>query len=382
MADWMADWPAELAARVARDGRAVLVTVAHATGSTPREAGTAMVVTAQDTFGSIGGGHLEFEALRIARDALGNAATPASWLMRFPLAARLGQCCGGVATLAFVAVGAAAGGHNQDWLQAAVAALRNRLPLAVVSRIGGAQQQPAQLLVTAQSVIGSLGNCVLDAAAGALAQSRVMAGLAGAALVDAPADPGVTLLIHVVLPADFTVLVFGNGHVGRALVQVLGALPARVRWIDGRDADFPASVPPNVEIVATDAPEDELTGAPRGAYVVVLTHSHALDLQLIEIALARDDWRYLGLIGSQPKRNQFAKRLAARGFPPAAFTRVTCPIGMGSGPAIRSKEPGAIAVAVAAEMLVLRERAAIVAGTAVPPMESGSTAYTTVGGAG
>ena len=63
-----------------------------------------MIVTAHDTFGTIGGGHLEFEALRIARDALSNTTTPASWLVRFPLAARLGQCCGGVATLAFIAV--------------------------------------------------------------------------------------------------------------------------------------------------------------------------------------------------------------------------------------------------------------------------------------
>jgi xanthine dehydrogenase accessory factor len=355
MADWMADWPAELATRVAREGRAVLVTVAHATGSTPREAGTAMVVTAQDTFGSIGGGHLEFEALRIARDALGNAATPASWLVRFPLAARLGQCCGGVATLAFIAVDAEGQRHDQDWLEAAVASLRDGTPVAVVSRIGGARAQPAQLLVTAQSAIGSLGDAALDAAALALAQPRIMTRVGGAALVDAPADPAITLLIHVVLPSDFTVLVFGNGHVGRALVQVLAALPAKVRWIDGRDADFPAHVPSNVEIVATDAPEDALAEAPRGAYVVVLTHSHALDLQLIETALARDDWRYLGLIGSQSKRNQFAKRLAARGFPPAAFARVTCPIGVGGGLAIRSKEPGAIAVAVAAEMLALRE---------------------------
>ena len=100
----------------------MLVTVAHATGSTPREAGTTMVVTDRDTFGTIGGGHLEFEAIRIARDALRNAATPASWLVRFPLAARLGQCCGGVATLAFVAVDAAA--DDRDWLQAAVACLR------------------------------------------------------------------------------------------------------------------------------------------------------------------------------------------------------------------------------------------------------------------
>jgi xanthine dehydrogenase accessory factor len=157
------------------------------------------------------------------------------------------------------------------------------------------------------------------------------------------------------VPSDFSVLVFGNGHVGRALVQVLAALPARVRWIDSREHDFPASVPANVEIVATDAPEAELASARAGSYAVIATHSHALDFDIVAAALARDDWRYLGLIGSKAKRNQFEKRLAARGGADA-FARVTCPIGVSGGLAIRSKEPGAIAVAVAAEMLAVRER--------------------------
>lgn len=352
-----------LAACVARDGRAVLVTVAHAIGSTPREAGAAMIVTAHDAFGTVGGGHLEFEALRIARDALSNATPPASWLVRFPLAARLGQCCGGVATLAFIAVDAGGDSHNRShsrsddrgWLDAAVACVRTATPLALVSRIGGARESPAHLLVTADNVTGSLGDTELDSAAIALARPRVQARATGASLVQSPVGGETTLLIHVVLPTDFTVLVFGNGHVGRALVQVLGALPARVRWIDGRDSDFPANVAPNVEIVATDAPEDELADAPRGAHVVVMTHSHPLDLQLIATALSRDDWRYLGLIGSRAKRNQFQRRLAARGLAPEQFARVTCPIGARSGLAIRSKEPGAIAVAVVAEILALRE---------------------------
>jgi xanthine dehydrogenase accessory factor len=347
----MADWLPELSSRVARGGRAVLVTVAHATGSTPREAGAAMIVSARDAFGTIGGGHLEFEALRIARDALSTATTPASWLVRFPLAARLGQCCGGVATLAFIAVD-----HDaRPWLDAALACRRTPTPMALVSRIGGAQQRPAQMLVTADTVTGSLGDGDLDSAAIALARPRVLASTAGAVLAPSPAGAATTLLIHVVMPHDFNVVVFGNGHVGRALVQVLGALPAKVRWIDGRDTDFPASVPPNVEIVATDAPEDELSNAPRGACVIVMTHSHPLDLLLIQTALARDDWRYLGLIGSQAKRNQFEKRLVARGMAPEGFARVTCPIGIRSGVGIRSKEPGAIAVAVAAEILALRE---------------------------
>jgi len=346
----MAEWLPALAAAIAREGRAVLVTVAHANGSTPREAGAAMVISADAMHGTIGGGHLEFEALRIARDALSGDPRRGAWLVRFPLAARLGQCCGGVATLGFAVLDAQAA----DWLEPALACQRASVPMALVSRIGGAAGARMQLLVTADHARGSLGTPALDSAAVSLARPRVQARAAGACLVDA--IEAATLLIHTLVPDDFHVLVFGNGHVGRALVQVLGALPARVRWIDGREHAFPAGVPGNVEIVASDAPEDEAVAARPGAFAVIATHSHALDFDIVAAALARDDWRYLGLIGSQAKRNQFARRLAVRGLGGDAFARVTCPIGVSQGLAIRSKEPGAIAVAVAAEMLSVRER--------------------------
>ena len=155
-------------------------------------------------------------------------------------------------------------------------------------------------------------------------------------------------------PDPFPVLVFGNGHVGRALVQVLGVLPAQVRWIDARGSDFPADAPANVQIIVSETPEEELRDAPPGAFIVVTTHSHALDYTLIETALARDDWRYFGLIGSRSKRAQFERRLAARGHPTDAMARVHCPIGL-RGATIKAKHPGSIAVAIAAELLVVRE---------------------------
>jgi xanthine dehydrogenase accessory factor len=341
---------------VLADGqRAVIVTVANAAGSTPREAGATMIVTAAGFHGSIGGGHLEFEALKIARDALVGASTPATtWIVRFPLAARLGQCCGGVASLAFTTMAV----ERHAWLDTAVACVRTSTPFAVITRVGGAAGKASRLLVTRDDAHGSLADGALESAAIASARTRLASGQAGAGLLNAPAGDAATLLIDVVRPDAFPVLVFGNGHVGRALVQVLGALPAHVRWIDSREEDFPAHVPANVDIVATDYVEEEVAQAPHGAFIVVLTHSHALDFALIETALARDDWRYLGLIGSRSKRAQFERRLAARGMAPAQLARVTCPIGMRSGIAIRSKEPGAIAIAVAAEIVAVREAAA------------------------
>jgi len=350
----MTGWITNLAGELAQGRRAVLVTVAHAAGSTPREAGATMVVTSTGLHGTIGGGHLEFAALRIARDALAGAATPAStWVVRFPLAARLGQCCGGVATLAFAIV--AAGQH--PWLDTAVDCVRTSTPFALVTRVGGGQDAPAKLLVTLDDARGSLGDCAFESAAIAAARTRLAAGDYGAGILNSSSEAGAMLLVDVLRPDAFPVLIFGNGHVGRALVTVLGALPAQVRWIDEREADFPATVPANAEIVVTDEPDEEIAHAPPGAFLVVLTHSHALDFALVEAALERDDWRYLGLIGSRAKRAQLERRLAARGMPDSELARVVCPIGMRSGIAIRGKEPGAIAIAVAAEMVAAREAA-------------------------
>ncbi len=341
-------WLEPLAEALAREGAAVLVVVAGVQGSAPRETGATMVVSASSCTGSIGGGHLEFEATRIARSALDGDAR-STWTVRFPLAARLGQCCGGVATLAFSRVRR----DESAWLDAALACARTGAPFALIS-IVDSTAAAGRLLVTADDARGSLGEVALDSASTALARTRLAGTAAGAALVSSNNDPQQTLLLQVERPDPFPVLVFGNGHVGRALVHVLGVLPAQVRWIDARGGDFPADAPANVQIVVSETPEEELQDAPPGAFVVVTTHSHALDYTLIETALARDDWRYVGLIGSRSKRAQFERRLAARGHPTDAMARVHCPIGL-QGATIKAKHPGSIAVAIAAELLVVRE---------------------------
>jgi xanthine dehydrogenase accessory factor len=87
---------------------AVLVSVDSIVGSTPREAGARMIVTAERIYGTIGGGNLEHQACRIARDQLERGATDG--LRRFPLGAGLGQCCGGLVNLMFERLGA-----DSDW---------------------------------------------------------------------------------------------------------------------------------------------------------------------------------------------------------------------------------------------------------------------------
>jgi xanthine dehydrogenase accessory factor len=343
-------WTDALRDAVGSGERAVLVAVAAAAGSTPREAGTAMVVTRDAQAGTIGGGHLEFEATRLAREALA-AGNGGSWAVRFPLAARLGQCCGGVATLVFAMVDADSGA----WLDAVTSCQRAATACAIVARRGAGSG--GRLVVTLDDARGTLGDSAVDSAAVADARARLASGKGGTALVE---SAGASLFVHVVRPSAFHVQVFGNGHVGRALVQVLGALPAEVAWVDTREHDFPAAVPANVEVVATDDPAAEVAAAPRGAFLVVLTHSHTLDFDVVEAALAREDLAYVGMIGSKAKRAQFERRLLQRGLSAAALERVTCPIGA----ALASKEPGVIAVGIAAELLKLREQSQLAGGPA------------------
>lgn len=159
------------------------------------------------------------------------------------------------------------------------------------------------------------------------------------------------------LPAPrFTLQLYGAGHVGRAIVKLLEGIDCRVQWIDERESEFPAGpVAPHVERVCVEPVEAEVAQAPPGAFFLVLTHSHDLDLRITEAVLKRGDFGFLGLIGSRTKRQRFVHRFAARGIPEAVFDRLTCPIGV---PGIEGKEPEVIAVAVVAQLLQRAPQAA------------------------
>jgi xanthine dehydrogenase accessory factor len=150
------------------------------------------------------------------------------------------------------------------------------------------------------------------------------------------------------------VLLFGGGHIGRALVAALAPLPFTVRWIDDRPDAFEGAEPFGALTAVSALPEAELAAAPVGAFAIVMTHSHALDLALVAAALPDPRFAYVGLIGSATKRALFERRLAEIGVASKAIARLVCPIGVRG---ISDKAPAAIAAAVTAELLIERERA-------------------------
>jgi xanthine dehydrogenase accessory factor len=261
-----------------RDGRpAVVVSVIEAKGSVPRPPGTCMLVgdvvdggqSVGQCIGTIGGGHLELQAVAEANALLATGGETRQ--IHYPLGPALGQCCGGAVTLAF---------ERLDAQRLA------RWPL------------PEPL---------------------------------------------------------FHLQMYGAGHVGAAIARLLATLDCRVDWIDEREALFPAlphhAAAEHIRVTAVDAVEGEVAQAPPGAFYLVLTHSHELDLRITEAILRRGDFGFLGLIGSRTKRQRFVHRFEARGIPSERIKRITCPIGIEG---IRGKEPELIAVAVVAQLLQSR----------------------------
>jgi len=148
------------------------------------------------------------------------------------------------------------------------------------------------------------------------------------------------------------VALFGGGHVGAALARLLAGLPFSVRWIDSRDGVFPEELPAQVETEHSEPVQDAVASLAPGSRVLIMSFSHAEDLDIVIACLRRlrerDDLPYIGLIGSKTKWATFSHRLEARGFTAAELARITCPIGV---PGITGKEPEVIAVAVAAQLL-------------------------------
>lgn len=154
-------------------------------------------------------------------------------------------------------------------------------------------------------------------------------------------------------PRLWPVALFGGGHVGRAIVQALSPLPFDITWIDSRDEVFPADTPAHVATEHSDPVQAAVPDLPPGCRVLIMSFSHAEDLEVVAACLRRlrerDDLPFVGLIGSRTKWAAFSRRLRDRGFDDAALAGITCPIGL---PGIAGKEPEVIAASVAAQLLM------------------------------
>ncbi len=163
----------------------------------------------------------------------------------------------------------------------------------------------------------------------------------------------VELLYEPFLACDFHIALFGAGHVGQAIVRILMDIPCRVTWFDTRQEVLSTSMkdcgmPGNVAAQLMESPHVEVEGLPSGTWYLIMTHNHAMDWDLVEAVLARDDFPYCGLIGSRSKAVSFRKKLSRKGFSEAEIARLTSPIGVDLG---GGKRPMEVAVSVVAQLM-------------------------------
>jgi len=329
----MMGWLAELAEMAAAQGPVVRVAIVRAEGSAPRGAGAAMTVAAEVFTGTIGGGALEHEALSAARAMLRDrrgSATP-EWrrsLRDYPLGPSLGQCCGGRVRLLFEVLAApelvdlGTGGDKAEVM--VLRPLTSGSPMEFAHhRKDDRDHWPLPLR-----------RLMRDTLSGVRPRGPILA----AGWYAEPLGPDLAPLF-----------LYGAGHVGRAAVKLLAALPFEVHWVDTDAGRYPDPVPPGVHRLVAADPARAAGHAPAGAWHVVMTFSHAIDLEVCRRVLARGDFAYLGVIASRTKRARFVRRLRAAGLPEAAVARLHAPIGL---PGLAGKEPSVIAVSLAADLLL------------------------------
>ncbi len=297
---------AVLQAAVAAQGRVARVVVANVRGSVPRDAGAAMLVWAGGQSGTIGGGALEWEALAQARALLAKGGARFDTV---PLGPRLGQCCGGsVDVLTEVFEAESLNALRADGILARpLPGVDGGMPLAVSRILAQARGQGTRPLP------GVVAGWMVEPLA---AQTRDL-------------------------------WIWGAGHVGRALVGVLSPLPdLAITWVDVARGKFPEVLPEGVNCLWAGDAAALAAHAPARAEHLVLTYSHALDLDLCHRLLLHG-FGSLGLIGSATKAARFRGRLAALGHSAASIARIDCPIG---DPAL-GKHPQQIAIGVAGALL-------------------------------
>ncbi|WP_259780437.1 xanthine dehydrogenase accessory protein XdhC [Aestuariispira ectoiniformans] len=323
------------------DEDAVLITVAHVRGSTPREVGAHMVVTSSRVLGTIGGGNLEYRAIDQAREMLiDHDHRP--MFQDYPLGPALGQCCGGVASLMFEPLD----NGSREWIDLHTQALKaGEKAISVVSLNQGGRR----LMKPSEGV-----TALIPAEVRAQAEDILQAAEPAGRYLEG--GDGASYFLEPLLDDRTPLYLFGAGHVGHALVRLLAELPFKVHWVDSRAEqfdEFSGMHSGNMRVVVAADPVSVVTEAPKGAFYLVMTHDHGLDLEICAAILARGDFNYAGLIGSDTKRARFERRLKARGIKDITINNLVCPIGVDG---ISGKRPAEVALATAAQLQIVRER--------------------------
>lgn len=227
--------------------------------------------------------------------------------------------------------------------------------LVTVLAAGGPRGAGVKMTVTAAASAGTIGGGSLEHWAIQRARALLAAGDRELRVADYRPEAGdahcgtsAQVLFEPFMTARWSIVLCGAGHVGQALVRVLAPLPCRILWADQRTALLPVEPPANVRTLVAEEPAAIIAAAPAASDYLLMSPGHRQDFELCAAILRRGDYRYLGMLGSARKRAQCETYLRDQGFGPQDWQALRCPLGLAT---IHAREPAAIAIAIAAELL-------------------------------
>ena len=287
-------------------GKIARVLILKTFGSAPRDEGTTMLIWDSGQFGTIGGGELEYQVTRLAKKII--IDNKGSRIKKFSLGPDMGQCCGGAVEL--------------------LIEILDETKVKFISVDDGFFARPVfkdEKSLNVQALIKSYRNKSVP--------------------IKTSFKDG--WLFEPVTKEKELVWIYGAGHVGTAIANILSKLSQfSVTCIDTSQDRYPDNFPKTVKKLITKNPAHIVQYAPSETHHLILTYSHALDLEICH-QLLQHNFATAGLIGSKTKWARFKKRLNELNYTFEQINRIICPIGEPSF----GKSPYEIAIGVASMLL-------------------------------
>ncbi|TVO66457.1 xanthine dehydrogenase accessory protein XdhC [Spiribacter aquaticus] len=250
--------------------------------------------------------------------------------------------------------------NPRHWHEALSLCKRRNEPFVLATVLSAAGSTPrntdAKMVITRDQQFDTIGGGRLEFKTVHMARERIAAGTEGPSVekfalgsqLGQCCGGQVSVLLEGFPGCPFRIGLFGAGHVAKALTKILAELPCQVEWVDSRLEQFPDNLPDNI---LPRPARDPVSWVPRlsaGTHMVVMTHDHDLDFELVHAGLQRQEMGSIGVIGSGTKARRFRRRLHDIGMEDALRDRLTCPIGL---PEVPGKQPMEVAVSIAGQLI-------------------------------
>ena len=330
----------------------VLLTIISTKGSTPCSNGDKIVFSgAESVFGSIGGGNLEFKALSFAEELL-SLNSNGTYLKKYPLGASLGQCCGGYVNVMFESF--IQSDATNSWIETVSNLLQDNEDFIVATIV----DSNSEIEFSSKKFVyldGNLSPNIDDKKITSLITKSAKDLLL---LSDSPtivqfenqSGALTEVCFEKVLTSEVQpVVIFGAGHISRALMPILINLPIKIYWVDDRAEQFDKyqGDTSQIDIICDDFVQS-IPDLPDSSYCLVITYSHQIDFEICEKMITQNNFSYLGMIGSEIKGKKFRDRFHQKNFSEEVINKFICPIGDKQK---FLKSPAAIAVTIAMDLI-------------------------------